>query len=625
MAGTSSAQAETRTVGLRSVPAVVPSEEEEKQQLAADLTKMGCQGLLAEPWAMKSETLVKEFLSPRSNEWEGTLRRLPELWTADRWAEVYSFRKEGRLKAQRTNTWINGKFDSSINPKDGYAVSDCVDPREQRVLEFVVPILYPEKPSRVTKEIGNTIFGALAGEYQVNWGLLIQEVVGHLVSNLEKKKASPISPYLFHLYYRNECLREEEMKEVEVARECLEYGIGPDMPPDDEDLGSESVGSEERRKLSPNTRMKHTQRSSRGKSPVRTPEMSALDLDDEPFLRLQEELDRASNRYAVMEAVVKKTSQLLGDCKVGNVVKELKKLKEKDTEALEAENRRLQQKVDDLKVELALKDEDLQKFKTLKIEAILEIREIMGHPSDILNKARLFSEYLNKSLAPTLPKVIAILHGYQKKMEAVLGEVRNLVSGTVGESSQSLLPTQKETPLKERLLGDLKTLPAQRPGKEPSVGTSEGVPRAESSPAPLPPWSPPRPTEVSTPTLAEVPNPTPPEVPTPTVVPVPKPQVTPEVGATSKTLITPSPRKMSLRRPQIPTPEVHELENTTEETGSTGESEEDEEASSPRQEREMRSSGKKKSKPIYNSSQVSKRTKKTLVKGEPSNKRPRAK
>ena len=49
-------------------------------------------------------------------------------------------------------------------------MSDCVDPKERRVLEFVVPILYPEKSGRVTKEIGNTIFGALAGEYKVKWG-----------------------------------------------------------------------------------------------------------------------------------------------------------------------------------------------------------------------------------------------------------------------------------------------------------------------------------------------------------------------------------------------------------------------------------------------------------------------
>ena len=65
--------AETCPVSLRSVPAVVPKKDEEKQQLADDLTKIGCERLLAEPWAMKSKAMVRKFLHPRSNEWEGTI------------------------------------------------------------------------------------------------------------------------------------------------------------------------------------------------------------------------------------------------------------------------------------------------------------------------------------------------------------------------------------------------------------------------------------------------------------------------------------------------------------------------------------------------------------------------
>src|SRR5665811_71064 len=89
MAGSSQVKMEQRAVNLRSVPAVIPSDEEEKQQLADDLTKMGCEGLLPELWALKSEALVREFLHPRSNEWEGMLRRLPELWTADKLSLIH--------------------------------------------------------------------------------------------------------------------------------------------------------------------------------------------------------------------------------------------------------------------------------------------------------------------------------------------------------------------------------------------------------------------------------------------------------------------------------------------------------------------------------------------------------
>ena len=75
--------------------------------------------------------------------------------------------------------------------------------------------------------VGNTIFGALSGVRKDSWGLVIQEVIGKLVSALEKGKPSPISPYLFHLYHRNECLREEEMDMIEVAKYSLEYGVSP--------------------------------------------------------------------------------------------------------------------------------------------------------------------------------------------------------------------------------------------------------------------------------------------------------------------------------------------------------------------------------------------------------------
>ena len=113
--------------------------------------------------------MVQEFLRPRTNQWENTIRRLSEKWTADSWADVYGFRKEGKIVAGRTDRWINGKFWSPINSKDGHSIDDCIDPRERRVLEFVVPIIYPEKPKQVTKVVGNTIFGSFSREYIVNW------------------------------------------------------------------------------------------------------------------------------------------------------------------------------------------------------------------------------------------------------------------------------------------------------------------------------------------------------------------------------------------------------------------------------------------------------------------------
>ena len=77
--------------------------------------------------------------------------------------------------------------------------------------------------------------------------------MGKLVSRLEKGKSSPIGPYLLHLYQRFECLREEEMQELEVAKHFLEYDISPEAEaqPDVVEIDSdrESLSSAEQRKI----------------------------------------------------------------------------------------------------------------------------------------------------------------------------------------------------------------------------------------------------------------------------------------------------------------------------------------------------------------------------------------
>ena len=97
------------------------------------------------------------------------------------------------------------------------------------------------------------------------------------------------------------------------------------------------------------------------------------------------------SQYSKMKVVIKGASKLLGDCKVGNIVKELKKLKEKDTASLEAANKTLHLEVDQLKVALALKEDEVKDLKAQKRKAVKEIREIVGHPGDTPS----FSTYIS--------------------------------------------------------------------------------------------------------------------------------------------------------------------------------------------------------------------------------------
>ena len=91
----------------------------------------------------------------------------------------------------RMDKFAQGKFSLPVNPKDGYAVADCEDPRERNVLEFVVLILYLEKPTRITVTLSNTIFGAFFGGRKMSWELIMHELVEKLVYGLEKGNPLP--------------------------------------------------------------------------------------------------------------------------------------------------------------------------------------------------------------------------------------------------------------------------------------------------------------------------------------------------------------------------------------------------------------------------------------------------
>ena len=74
-----------------------------------------------------------------------------------------------------------------------------------------------------------------------------------------------------------------------------------------------------------------------------------------------------------------------------------------------------------------------------------------------MNKAHLFDNYIKTEMPLSLPKVIAILVSFGRKMEATLVEIQKLVSRSPADSNRLPLPFPKATPLKENPLVELKT------------------------------------------------------------------------------------------------------------------------------------------------------------------------
>ena len=87
-----------------------------------------------------------------------------------------------------------------MDPKDGFPVRKYRYAWECRVLEFVVPIVHPDKPTRVTRILRDTIFGALEEDRSVDWAKIFMDLVNRLVGGAGKTKLTSICPFLYHLY-----------------------------------------------------------------------------------------------------------------------------------------------------------------------------------------------------------------------------------------------------------------------------------------------------------------------------------------------------------------------------------------------------------------------------------------
>ena len=99
------------------------------------------------------------------------------------------------------------------------------------MLEFLIPILYPEKPTRVTVMVENTIFGVVMGDRPVDWGLLIYDVVTRMVGLVSKGKSTMVCLFMFHLYKERQVLRSSELATYTLAMEMVKYDCTPNPEP----------------------------------------------------------------------------------------------------------------------------------------------------------------------------------------------------------------------------------------------------------------------------------------------------------------------------------------------------------------------------------------------------------
>ena len=186
--------------------------------------------------------------------------------------------------ASQINTYSDGKFLHIVDPKDGYSVRDCRDSGNRHLLKFIMPIIHPNKPTRVTITIGNTIFEALNGGRLVDWEVVFWELARKMVARVGKPKPTSICPFLFHLYHSKDSLIEQEEINYEAARKLTSYRNTLDLEPqsnpvsEGEEKETRDQGQprelpeweQERPRLNRLKRMKRTYRAPQGSLPVQT-------------------------------------------------------------------------------------------------------------------------------------------------------------------------------------------------------------------------------------------------------------------------------------------------------------------------------------------------------------------
>ena len=426
-------------IPLKALIPAIPREDGELQELAEDLRVMGCEGLLAKPWNLRAEDTLREFKFERGNQWWGTKRGDPDSWTPEVWNRVYGFpRGIAEGWAGRRDGLFAGKFRGDADPKDGFHPGNCRNLRERRVLEFLLPILNPDKPKRISLTMANTLFGAMSGVRPVNWGLIIHEVVGRALPHIGRKP-SFLSPFILHLYQHFDCITAEEEDMLTIAADEVTYKLHPEVGDLETETSSDPIVPEappsspgspppiRQRPISPPPHH-HPEAGPSREATWRNVDLSAWDFPENPFKRVQEGLEDLQTQYFRLEHIARGANQALDNCGPGNILRELaKRADRKELEQARTENAHLTAQVAAMTQELSQKSEEIRKYHAEQAVVFSRIRELVGHPAEIVNKAHLYDRMMESGEPASARQVLPILVKYSRTMKDLLAEIQKVV------------------------------------------------------------------------------------------------------------------------------------------------------------------------------------------------------
>lgn len=112
------------------------------------------------------------------------------------------------------------------------------------MLRFLVPILYPDKPTTCTLKLMKALYGAYSGERVCGWQHILHEVVKREVAKIGSKKGCPLAPFIYHLYARYGILTTREKEAWRSRQDLEETETHVDREPEPEEEGLEDTDRE---------------------------------------------------------------------------------------------------------------------------------------------------------------------------------------------------------------------------------------------------------------------------------------------------------------------------------------------------------------------------------------------
>ena len=162
---------------------------------------------------------------------------------------------------------------------------------------------------------------------------------------------------------------------------------------------------------------------------------SGWKIPDAPFQRVHDDLTEIQAQFHRLEHIAQGASQALGVCGPGNIIREIakradrKELEQARKELAQArlENAHLQAQRASMADELVQKSEEIRKYHSEQTVIFGRIRELVGHPGKIANKARLYDQLVESGDPVSARQTIPILVKYSRMMNNLFADIQKIL------------------------------------------------------------------------------------------------------------------------------------------------------------------------------------------------------